>query len=61
MDKAYALYLSYNRWLHEQPLDCVDHSDVADATGLDPADLDERWNDGCYPQDGEIFDPTDED
>ena len=59
MNKAYALYLSYNRWLHETPLDALEFMDVAKATGMDPAELDEAWDEGCYPQDGEIFDPAD--
>ena len=58
MDRSYALYLSYNRWLHEKVLDALEHMGVAEATGQDPAELDELWEEGCYPEDGEIYDPS---
>jgi len=57
MDKKYALYLSYNRWLHDIQLDTLEYLEVAEATGFDPSEIEEQWLDGCYPQDGQIFDP----
>jgi hypothetical protein len=61
MDRAYALYLSYNRWLHEIPLDCVEFMAVADATGDDPSHLDECWDEGQYPDGEDIIVPEDDD
>jgi len=61
VDKEYGLYLSYNRWLHGIPLDVFEYCEVADATGMDPAELDEEWEEGGYPQDGEIFTPASDD
>jgi hypothetical protein len=54
MQKSYALYLSYNRWLHGLVLDVVEYCAVAEATCCDPSDLDERWNEGDYPEGDEI-------
>jgi hypothetical protein len=63
MEQGYALYLSYNRWLHEKPLRVDQFCAVAEATCHDPSDLEEQWDEGCYPVDGEVYDPneTDED
>jgi len=55
LTKEYALYLSYNRWLHGEPLDVSEYIAVADATDYDPADLEERWNDGDYPEGDQII------
>jgi hypothetical protein len=59
--QSYALYLSYNRWLHELPLAVDECIAVSEATTTDPSDLEEQWNEGCYPQDGEIYTPDDDD
>jgi hypothetical protein len=58
MQKSYALYLSYNRWLHELPLAVDEICQVSEALGVDPSELEEAWESGCFPQDGEIFDPS---
>jgi hypothetical protein len=61
MSKAYGLYLSYNRWLHQLPLDVCEHIEVADETETDPAELDEQWSEGCFPEGDEIITPDADD
>jgi hypothetical protein len=61
MKRDYALYLSYNRWLHDKPLRVDQYIAVAEATDYDPSDLEEQWDVGCFPSYGEIIDPDTDD
>lgn len=60
LNRAYALYISYTHWRSDKTLDTRDYIFVADSTGIDPTELDECWDDGCYPDGSEIHDPEDD-
>jgi len=38
-------------------LDVKDYQYILDSTGIDPSELDECWDDGCYPDGSEIIEP----
>ena len=57
LSRAHGLYVSYTHWRCDATLDVKDYQYILDSTGIDPSELDECWDDGCYPDGSEIIEP----